>query len=77
MKDWGNGKIVKEIEEEGKGGKKAYQVLNWDGTISPVVHQFDRHKELNKYFLKRKGAEFLAEWNLRKEASAGKKEAVQ
>ena len=24
-------------------------VLNWDGTASPVVHQFDRHKVLSKY----------------------------
>jgi len=68
LKDWGNGKILREIKDDGVGGTAGigYQVLNWDGIVSPVVHQFDRHKELNKYFYKLKGAKFLAEWNDKK-----------
>jgi hypothetical protein len=37
LEEWGNGKMVRE------SGKLTH-VLNWDGAVSPVVHQFDRHK---------------------------------
>ena len=33
-------------------------VLNWDGTPSPVVHQFDRHKLLSVFVYKIKTEEF-------------------
>jgi len=28
-------------------------VMNWDGTASPVVHQFDRDKELSRIIQRR------------------------
>lgn len=32
---------------------------------SPVVHQFDRHKELSEYFFKEKTKDYLAAWQSR------------
>jgi len=68
LKEWGNGRAVEELPNDG-----GYRVLNWDGTLSPVVHQFDRHKELSKYFIKQKGKEFEKEWNERKKTLSLKK----
>jgi len=58
LAEWGNGHIVKQDGED-------YQVLNWDGYVSPVVHQFDRHKELSQYFFKKKKNEYLEAWQSR------------
>lgn len=63
LEEWGNGKIV-----DVQNGK--YIVKNWDGTISPVVHQFDRHQSLAKYFSKTKKYEYLNNWNARAKADA-------
>ena len=41
-------------------------VLNWDGSISYVAHQFDRDDELNK-FVKDKRQGFLMRWKERKQ----------
>ena len=62
LEEWGNGKIVREFEED---GRTRYEVLNWDGTLTPVVHQFDRHKKLSDYFFKTKTDEMIAEWRQR------------
>jgi len=43
LEEWGNGKILE------KHNDTDMVILNWDGTPSPVVHQFDRHKVLSKY----------------------------
>lgn len=40
---WGNGNILQKVNDHNM------TVLNWDGTPSPVVHQFDRHKVLSTY----------------------------
>lgn len=60
--EWGNGKLV--VEE---GNQRT--VLNWDGSPSPVVHQFDRFKSeeegkagLGAYFYKQKTRELQEEW---------------
>jgi hypothetical protein len=37
LEEWGNDKMVQ------VSGQLTH-VLNWDGAVSPVVHQFDRHK---------------------------------
>ena len=49
LASWGNGQIVRTEE---MSGQTHYRVLNWDGALSPVVHQYDRHKELSNYFYK-------------------------
>ena len=41
-------------------------VLNWDGSISYVAHQFDRDDELNK-FVKGKRQGFMMRWKERKQ----------
>jgi hypothetical protein len=58
---WGNGKLVEAFE-----GGKSLRVLNWDGSVSPVVHQFDRHKQLSEYWYKKKTSEYRAKWQLSK-----------
>lgn len=55
LKEWGNGDIVRESDTE-------THVLNWDGTVSPVVHQFDRHKSLSVYFFKKRGQVYMQKW---------------
>jgi hypothetical protein len=70
LAEWGNGKIVRIQEnprESNPRKKKRYTVLNWDGTVSPVVHQFDRHPELSDYFFKVLGGQYMEEWNARKQ----------
>jgi hypothetical protein len=56
--EWGNGKLVEKTETNGKVSN--IRVLNWDGEISPVVHQFDRHPLLSEYWYKTKTAEYRA-----------------
>ena len=46
LESWGNGKILEFNSDTDM------TVLNWDGSISPVVHQFDRHPILSKYMYK-------------------------
>lgn len=69
LQEWGNGKIVLtavDPTETNLRKKTQYTVLNWDGTVSPVVHQFDRHKELSEFFFKIMGNKFMSEWDKRK-----------
>lgn len=58
LDEWGNGRILKKLPPNAHG-KPNYEVLNWDGTPSPVVHQFDRHKLLSDYFFKQRTHEFM------------------
>ena len=37
-------------------------VLNWDGTLSPVVHQWDRDKELFHYMVEERLPQYEREW---------------
>jgi hypothetical protein len=37
------------------------QVLNNDGSVSPIIHQFDRHNGL-KQIVKAEGQRMMAEW---------------
>jgi hypothetical protein len=41
------------------------QVLNKDGSVSPIIHQFDRHNGL-KQIVKTEGQRMMAEWEQRK-----------
>ena len=68
LEEWGNGKLVVTGVEENKTNlkkKTKYTVLNWDGSVSPVVHQYDRHKKLSDYFYKVKGGEYMDKWQKR------------
>lgn len=68
---WGNGKLLRTIVDDGNDDgtkiiqkkKKKNVVFNWDGTISPIVHQYDRHKVLSRWWLKDQMKEFKAKWN--------------
>jgi hypothetical protein len=62
---WGHGGILKDIADS-SGTRVGYQVLNWDGTLSPVVHQYDRHKQLTKYFASQRGTQLMDKWNQRR-----------
>jgi hypothetical protein len=69
LQEWGNGKIIQitiDPNESNPRKKESYMVLNWDGTPSPVVHQFDRHPKLSDYYFKIKVAQFTSEWEQRK-----------
>jgi hypothetical protein len=69
LDQWGNGHIVETItdpNERNPKKKNSYRVLNWDGSLSPVVHQFDRHQQLSDYFYTRKGWYFMGLWEERK-----------
>jgi len=68
LEEWGNGKLLKtEVDKNEKNHLKKfkYTILNWDGTISPVVHQYDRHKQLSDFFYKVKGGEYMDNWHKR------------
>ena len=53
LEEWG-----KVVEQHPPYDNTTMTVLNWDGTPSPVVHQFDRHKLLSKFVYKHKTIEF-------------------
>ena len=63
LEEWGNGKLLQTVKVD---GKEKFVVLNWDGTVSPVVHQYDRHKQLSNFFYKDLGGMWMDEWNQRK-----------
>jgi hypothetical protein len=61
LEEWGNGKLV-----ETRG--KSVRVLNWNGELSPVVHQFDRHKLLSIYWYKTKTLDYRVKWEAEQSA---------
>lgn len=68
LDEWGNGKLVRTEIVPGETNPKKkhrYTVLNWDGTIAPVVHQYDRHKSLSEFFYKVKGNEYAERYRKR------------
>ena len=56
LEAWGNGNILKNVNSHN------ITVLNWDGTPSPVVHQFDRHKVLSTYVYDYLSSQFHRDW---------------
>jgi len=56
LSEWGNGKIVE------REGNSAVTIYNWDGIVSPVVHQYDRHKDLSEWWHKKKYGDFQKQW---------------
>jgi hypothetical protein len=61
LHEWGNGKFV-----QTNGNDQT--IHNWDGKLSPVIHQFDRFKTLGSYFYKKKTKELNLEWKTQQEA---------
>lgn len=45
---------TKEFWEWGFYNNQTKAVYNWDGTLSPVAHQWDRDKDLHSYYARRK-----------------------
>ncbi|KAL3922311.1 MAG: hypothetical protein SGILL_002275, partial [Bacillariaceae sp.] len=76
LNEWFNGKLLQVVRPEGSKGEgdddiTAMNVRNWDGTLSPVVHQFDRHKELSHWYFKRKRKELHDQWSKQKQSLKG------
>lgn len=68
LSEWGNGKILGQVKDvDAEDNSMILQVLNWDGTPSPVLHQYDRHSELTQEFYKRKRYFFRKDYNARLE----------
>ena len=44
----------------------SHEVYNWDGSLAPVVHQWDRDKDLHGYLFRVRFRELEAEWNRKK-----------
>lgn len=66
LNDWGNGQIFETVKDS-KDKVIAHNIRNWDGTLSAVVHQFDRHKVLGKWWYRTKTAEYRKQWNDKRE----------
>jgi hypothetical protein len=47
-------------------------VYNWDGSVSPVVHQWDRDKEIFHYTFNKRFPEAIEAWNKKKAELAAK-----
>jgi hypothetical protein len=52
---------TKPLNEWGILNPTTRQVYNWDGTLSPVVHQYDRDKDLHR-FMMQKHVLWIQEW---------------
>jgi hypothetical protein len=53
---------TKPLSEWGNYNPQTHDVTNWDGTLSPVVHQWDRDKDLHHYHLRIRFRELEDEW---------------
>jgi hypothetical protein len=62
LHEWGNGNLIETTENKEDGKVSDLKVLNWDGEPSPIVHQFDRHELLTKYWYKTKTEEYARAW---------------
>eukprot|EP00536_Pseudo-nitzschia_multiseries_P016058 jgi/Psemu1/247285/estExt_Genewise1.C_10120001 len=67
LSEWGNGKIVEKTDKYPEN-----TVYNWDGSISPIVHQYDRHKQLSKWWFNHKLSEFEERWETMKRSKRNK-----
>jgi hypothetical protein len=77
LNQWFNGRLLEVVRPEGSTENDgsditAMNVRNWDSTLSPVVHQFDRHQELSNWYFKRKRRELHGEWIKQKKQQKGK-----
>ena len=69
--EWGNGKLLQYDSTD--SSKSVPKVYNWDGKLSPVVHQFDRHKVLSEYWYKTKTNQYRQAWMMKLASSSKNK----
>ena len=55
----------KPLEEWGMYNATTHQVYNWDGKLSPVVHQWDRDQDLFRYLFHQKLGNYKSVWHSR------------
>lgn len=60
---------TKELTEWGNYNKTTHEVINWDGSLSPVVHQWDRDHELHQYRFRQLFKSMQTEWEMKLKAS--------
>ncbi|KAG7366091.1 hypothetical protein IV203_028761 [Nitzschia inconspicua] len=80
LDQWGNGKLldieratIDGVETNPDNVVKNMIVRNWDGRVSPVVHQFDRHTEFSNLYFKKKWREIRQRWDASKKLQAEKR----
>jgi hypothetical protein len=74
VQEWGNGKFVQHQGHGHGSNDDVMTIHNWDGSLSPVVHQFDRFKALGTYFYKKKTKELQAEWKKKQQEQQQKQQ---
>jgi len=53
---------IKTLKDWGIYDDEAHQVYQWDGTLSPVVHQWDRDHDLHGYIFGKRHRAWKKEW---------------
>jgi hypothetical protein len=52
----------------------SHEVFNWDGSLAPVVHQWDRDNDLHHYLFRIRFRELEQAWNRKKAEKAASKQ---
>lgn len=53
---------TKPLKEWGIYNSTSHDVYQWDGSLSPVAHQFDRDSELHSWMMRQRHKEWKEEW---------------
>jgi hypothetical protein len=54
-------KIITPLRSVGIVHNVTNEVLNWDGTVTPILHQYDRDEELRRIMTVR-GQQYIRQW---------------
>lgn len=65
---------TKEFWEWGFYNNRTKEVYNWDGTLSPVAHQWDRDKDLHAYYQRTRFKNWKEKFMAESKAKAAEKE---
>lgn len=60
LNQWGHVEILEKIVDD--ENIPSFKILNWNGQPSPVVHQYDRFKELSKFVNRVMAVQFTADY---------------
>jgi hypothetical protein len=60
---------TKKLKEWGNYNTTSHDVINWDGSLSPVVHQWDRDHDLHFYHFRQLFKSMQVEWETKLKAS--------